>query len=234
MSAIAIRSEALLLRAVPYGESDLVTTFLCAHGGKIAAMARGARKSTKRFGGALEPFHTSEITLQDRGRDLTTLIEAKIVRVRVGIGARLDAVDAAGIALRWARDLCPPRTEEPGAYRALIELLDALDERDSDARAELALAALRILSEVGYALELDRCVVCGKPCPEDRAATIDPVRGGIVCRSCGGARFPMSANVRQSARAMQRGERLLAPPEESNELVKIAELAMAAHAELGA
>ncbi len=233
MTAKVIKTEALLLRAVAYGESDLITTFLCETGGKVAAMARGARKSTKRFGGALEPFHTSEITVQDRGCDLTTLIEAKIVRVRVGIGTRLDAVDAAGIALRWARDLCPPRTEEPGAFRALIELLDALDSRESDARTELAFAALRILAEVGYALELDRCVVCGKPCPEDRAAMIDPVRGGIVCRSCGGGRFQISAQVRKAARAMQRGERILITPEESAELIKITELTMAAHAEVG-
>jgi len=233
MTAKVIRSEALLVRAVVYGESDLIVTFLCEHGGKIAAMARGARKSSKRFGGALEPFHTSEITLQDRGRDLTTLMEAKIVRVRVGIGARLEAVDAAGLALRWARDLCPPRTEEPGAWRALIELLDALDDRDSDARAELALAALRLLSEVGYALELDRCVVCGKACPDDRTVTIDPVRGGIVCRSCGAARIHMSPRVRHSARAMQRGERVIPLPEDAAELVKIAEIAMAAHAEVG-
>jgi DNA repair protein RecO (recombination protein O) len=233
VTAKVIQTEALLLRAVPYGDIDLITTFLGETGGKISAMARGARKSVKRFGGALEPFHTSEITLQDRGRDLMTLTEAKIVRVRVGISSRLDAVDAAGIALRWARDLCPPRTEEPGAYRALIELLDALDARDSDAKAELAFAALRILSEVGYALELDRCVVCGRPCPEDRPALIDPVRGGIAMRSCGGGRFQVSPHVRQAAKAMQRGERVLVTADESAELLKIAELAMAAHAEVG-
>lgn len=233
MTAKLVTSEALLVRAVPYGETDVVATFLCAQGGKVAGMARGARKSAKRFGGALEPFHTIEITLQDKGRELTILTDARIVRVRTGIVTRLDAVDAAGLALRWTRDLCPPRTDEPGAWQALVELLDALDDDKSEPKAELAFFSLRLLTEVGYALELDRCLVCGKPCPEDRPARIDPARGGIVCVSCGGARHQISARLRRAASEMQRGVRVQISPEEATEVVALAELAMAAHAEIG-
>ncbi len=48
-------ADALLVRSVPYGESDLIATFVTAEEGKVAAIVRGGRKSTKRFGGALEP-----------------------------------------------------------------------------------------------------------------------------------------------------------------------------------
>ncbi len=49
-----IATEALLLRRVEYGESDLVLTLLTQKVGKVSALARGARKSSKRFGSALE------------------------------------------------------------------------------------------------------------------------------------------------------------------------------------
>ena len=234
LAQTVVQSEALLVRAVPYGESDIVATFLCAQGGKIAAMARSARKSAKRFGGALEPFHTAFVTLRDRGRELTVLTEARIVRVRAGIATSLEAVDAAGSALRWTRDLCPPRTEEPGAWLALTDLLDALDHGEKEPKIALAFFAMRLLSEVGYALELDRCLVCGKACPDDRPARIDPARGGIVCVSCGGARLQISARLRQAARDMQRGFRVEIAPEEATDILKLAELAMAAHAEVSA
>ncbi|MGH7280034.1 MAG: DNA repair protein RecO, partial [Polyangiaceae bacterium] len=234
LAAKVLQSEALLVRAVPYGESDIVATFMCADGGKVAAMARSARKSSKRFGGALEPFHTIAVTLQDRGRELTVLTEARIVRVRTGIATKLESVDAAGSALRWTRDLCPPRTEEQGAWAALIDLLDALDHGKNEPKIALAFFAMRLLSEVGYALELDRCLVCGKPCPADKPARIDPARGGIVCLSCGGARLQIGARLRQAARDMQRGVRVEISTEEATDILKLAELAMAAHADVGA
>jgi len=45
--------------------------------------------------------------------------DAELVVVRTGITAHLDALEAAGQALRWARDLCPPRTPEPAAFATL-------------------------------------------------------------------------------------------------------------------
>gem|GEM_PF-6329058 len=55
------RFTALVLRALPYGESDQVVQMLARGRGRIAVFARGARSSKRRFGGALEPFQLCEI-----------------------------------------------------------------------------------------------------------------------------------------------------------------------------
>ncbi|HEY5376881.1 MAG TPA: recombination protein O N-terminal domain-containing protein, partial [Polyangiaceae bacterium] len=69
---------ALLLRRVEYGESDLVVTLLTDSIGRVSALARGARKSVKRFGGVIEPMHTLRISYDDRaGAELVVLREAK-------------------------------------------------------------------------------------------------------------------------------------------------------------
>ncbi|HXK19309.1 MAG TPA: recombination protein O N-terminal domain-containing protein, partial [Polyangiaceae bacterium] len=74
-----IATEALLLRRVEYGEADLVLTLLTQKLGKVSALARGARKSNKRFGGALEPMHTLAVELDERpGAELFSLLEAKL------------------------------------------------------------------------------------------------------------------------------------------------------------
>ena len=114
MTAKRVESAALLVRSVPYGEADIVATFFTEEGGKLSAIVRGARKSTKRFGGALEPIHELFVTLEDRGKELCVLKEARIGRARTGITSDLDAMEAAGQALRWVRHLCPARTPEPG------------------------------------------------------------------------------------------------------------------------
>jgi len=228
-----IETAALLVRSVPYGEADLVATFFTETDGKLSAIVRGARRSTKRFGGALEPIHELWLVLDDKGKELTTLREARIVRARQGLTADLDAMEAAGRALRWVRHLCPARTPEPGAWRALRELLDALDGRPpaNEAAHHLVAFGLGLLAEVGYALDLQRCVRCGKVCPEGRPAFVDAAGGGLVCMTCGGARRTLSAELRALAVRVQSGDAsALLTPAQATELVAIVEEAMSAHA----
>ena len=50
------QTEAIVLRLLDYGESDRIVTF-CTNGyGKVRGIAKGARRSRKRFANALEPF----------------------------------------------------------------------------------------------------------------------------------------------------------------------------------
>lgn len=229
-----IDSPALLVRSVPYGEADVVATFFTRDAGKMSAIVRGARRSTRRFSGALEPMHELSVVLEDRGRELCTLSEARIARPRTGIASSLEAMEAAGRALRWVRHVCPPRTAEPAAWRSLEALLDAIDEAAHRGEAEVAspgwLAAfgLELLSHVGYALELERCVRCGRACPEGRPAWVDAERGGLVCTTCGGARRKISGALR--AWAVHRGGAGPLAADEAGVILAVVGDAMAAHA----
>jgi DNA repair protein RecO (recombination protein O) len=229
-----LESEALVVRAVEVGESDVVATFVTERAGKLAAVARGARKGSRRLGGALEPMHTVAILVDDRGGDLATLKEGRIVRVRPALAANLEALDAAGVALRWARHLFPPRTPEPEGWRVLVDLLDALDGSTGPGPLApvqaLAHAGLSMLAAVGYALDLDRCVVCGRSCPEGRPACVDPARGGLVCRACGGAATLFSSEIRQAAHALERGNVAAVDAESARIVLGVVDRAMAAHA----
>jgi len=211
---------------VPYGESDLVITLLTQAEGKVSAIVRGGRKGSRRVAGALEPMHSISATYEDKGTELVTLKEAHVVRARTGLMTRLEAMDAAGTALRWARHMFPPKTEEPAAFATLNETLDALDA-GGDPHEMLAIAGLRLLSDVGWGLELEQCIVCGAKCPEDASAQLEPARGGIICRKCGGARVLLRAPVRRAAI----GKENVRP--HAKALIELVEAAMAAHAGYG-
>ena len=209
--------------------------------GKVGARLRAGRKSSRRASGGIEPFHGLEVVLEDHGGDLMTLKEVRLVTVRGAIAASLDAMEAGGAALRWARHLLPPRHAEPAAWAVLVRLLDTLDREVSRPRAVLALGGLALLASVGYALELERCIVCGRPCPDGAPAHVDATRGGLVCRRCGGGGRLLDARTRGLAARAQRspeeGEDWLAPlealpPEPTETLLAILGDAMAAHAGL--
>ena len=221
-AARRVVTTALVVRSVAYGESDLVVTLLTEAEGKVSAIVRGARKGSRRVAGALEPMHSISVTYEDKGTELVTLKEAHVVRARTGIMTRLESMDAAGTALRWARHMFPPKTEEPAAFETLNAALDALDE-GGDPHEVLAVAGLRLLSDVGWGLELEQCIVCGAKCPEDASALLDPARGGIICRKCGGARVLLRAPVRRAAIT----KKDVKP--HAKALIELVEAAMAAH-----
>ncbi len=203
-------AQALLLRRVEYGESDLVVTLLTDTIGRVSALARGARKSVKRFGGVIEPMHTLRIAYDDRsGAELVVLREAKLERARPFLVTSLERMQAAGIALNWVRKAAPPRTPEPQVWEAMSDLLDRLgDSQDTgSAQARLAATGLRLLAAFGWGIDFERCVSCGKAPGAVQAAAVDAARGGLICRACGGARRRLSARERSMlARAASGGE----------------------------
>jgi DNA repair protein RecO (recombination protein O) len=225
-------TRALLVRRTDYGESDLVLGLFTEERGLVSALARGARRSRRRFTGALEPMHTLSVRLEEKsGAELMVLAEAKLDRARVHLMGRLDGLDAAGRALGWIRRASPPRTREPEVWRVVVELLDRLDdpERKSPARVELAEAGLRLLGAFGWGLELERCVCCGKPCPSGRAAARAVARGGLVCRGCGGARLELSGPARERLFRAASGSAGALEPGDLDLAVEIVDRAFRAH-----
>jgi DNA repair protein RecO (recombination protein O) len=229
-----LETDALVVRAVSYGEADLILTYVTETHGKLSANVRGARKSRRRAQGAHEPFHTVRILAEDRGGDMVSVKDARVVQVRTGILGSLAALEAGGLALRWLRHLVPVRHAEPRAWATIQTLLDALDAAPSEPRVPLAVAGVRLLSDVGYGLDLSRCVVCGRACPEGKPACVDPGRGGLVCLSCGGARHVLSPETRRLARLAQEGQLVELTRPEADAVLSLVEAAMAAHGDFDA
>ena len=227
------------MRVVPYGEADAVITFFTEELGKVAAMARGARKSQRRFAASLEPMHTVKVTIDERpGAELFGLREAIVVTPRTHILANLDRMNAAGKALRWTREGSPNRTPEREVWAELEALLDRLND-PSDALppgTHLAASGLRMLRHFGYGLELDSCVRCGRACDMARSAFVDAGAGGLICQSCGGGHSPhhhlvdAATRARLSAAAAGRDAALVR--EDTAVAQKLVDEALAGHAGL--
>ncbi len=220
-----------MVRSVPYGDADLVVGLFTQSIGQISAIARRARSNTKRL--HLEPMHTLCVRLQEKpGVTLLTMSDASIVTARRHLLLSLEGLESAGIALRWVRQTTPIRTPEPEVWTILEQLLDSLNNPTNVCpRALLAMAGLSLLRALGYALQFKRCVVCERPCPPQRPAYIDAVRGGLVCRRCGGSGVVLSADVRKRLAEAARGEATLLQ-EDIPIAIDLVETGLLAHANI--
>jgi DNA repair protein RecO (recombination protein O) len=185
-----IRTDALLVRKAPFGDADAIVTFFTEERGIVSVLARGAMKSSKRFP-SLEPMHLLHVGLDERaGAELGVLGEAAIARTRLVLTGNLARLEAAGHALRWVRRAAPPNTPEPALWAVINAFLDDLDlvGDDPPPTARLAGLGFRLLGAIGWGLDLERCVRCGRDCGGSASAFVDPAEGGLVCRACGGGR----------------------------------------------
>ncbi|MBK9258878.1 MAG: DNA repair protein RecO [Polyangiaceae bacterium] len=225
-----LRTDALLVRRVPVGEADFIVTLFTEARGILSAVARSARKPSKRVA-ALEPMHLLRVSLDEREhQDLLVLVEASIAHPRLHLVEALAPMEAAGRALRWIRSVAPPGTREPALYATLNELLDALDDPSrGNPEPRLATGGLRILADIGFALVLDRCVRCGRSCPLDAPACLDPAFGGLVCRACGGARLVVRSDLRARIDAASAGDDHALRDEDARIVVDLVDAVIAAH-----
>src|SRR5438445_12060415 len=183
MDLRAHRVDALVLRAIAYGEADAVVHLLVRGRGRISAFARGARSSRKRFGGALEPFQRVEALVAEReGQELWALREARVVEGHARLREDLHRIAHAGYAAELVHDLTRAGQPADGLY-ALLE--DFLSRLESGAATSARLRALELLSleAAGLAPELSACARCGGEVAPGKAA-FDPDAGGVLCDGC--------------------------------------------------
>src|SRR4051812_50180298 len=75
----SVKTEAVVLRTIRYGEADRILHLYTHDRGRVAAMAKGVRRTKTRFGGRLEPFFPLALILQEGPDQLLTVTSAETV-----------------------------------------------------------------------------------------------------------------------------------------------------------
>lgn len=113
----------LVLSRHVYQESDLILQLASPNYGRLSAIAKGARKSKKRFsGGVLEPSHYIEALMSRKNQDqeLWIIEEAKIIDDFLGLRDSYDRLESGLWFLEVMTKVLQPR--DPSA-EGLFDLL---------------------------------------------------------------------------------------------------------------
>jgi DNA repair protein RecO (recombination protein O) len=207
-----VATHAVVLHAMPYLESSRILRLATRAHGVVSVVGKGARKSQRRFGSALDLFAEGEAQYYTKpGRDLHTLGAFEVTRARMAIGADLDRFAAASalaeMVLRFGRD-----EHDPTWYDALVGALDALAVAPEHRAREAGLAgAWGVVGALGFAPALDHCAHCGGDLAADTDVRFSQPAGGALCDPCAraaGATRALPADARGAIRAwLAHGER---------------------------
>jgi DNA repair protein RecO (recombination protein O) len=180
-------SPAIVLRVTEHGDYDKIITCLTHKRGKTSFIAKGAKKSIKRFAGVLELFSVLNLVWSfGRGRGLPVLQEASVVHAFEQI--RTDITKMA-YASYWC-ELVDRWMEQGQQQASVYKLLEyTLDQLNSGGLSEHPLHIgfqLRFMTLSGFRPGLEDCYICKKPLEQFGRSSVafDVRRGGILCKEC--------------------------------------------------
>jgi DNA repair protein RecO (recombination protein O) len=171
------------LKTTPLRESDLLVTLYTETHGRVSAVARGARKSQRRFAGGLQLLVLGRYQLGRRPRgELWGLDAAEVEREWTTLASDVFAVAHASYIAELVAALMPAESPEPRVLDVIVALWESLVE-GGPSPAALRATEIELLDVAGHRPALEACAACGATDLE-AGAMFDPTRGGAICKRC--------------------------------------------------
>ena len=190
----------LVLRETDTRDADKILTVLTPDRGKLAVIARGARRKGSRVAAACQLLAYSEMTLYERGQ-WTMLDAANTIELFGGLRQDLTALSLAAyfaelteavadgcggdvlpLLLNALTDATAQAEDTSQLLRLLLNALYALSVLHKPPQLVKPAFQLRLMALAGYEPMADACALCGAPEPEN--PMLDVVHGVVHCGNC--------------------------------------------------
>ncbi len=177
-------SQAIILQTSDYSEWDRIVSLYTKDFGRIKGIAKGAKRSQKRFGSALEPFTHNEVVFVDReNHGLVRLERCRVLKPFPEIAQDIKKVVFGNYFLELINILTPEKEKSPGIFSLLLYFIELLKEKEF--REDLLrIFELRLFSLLGYQPQFLSCVTCGRKFSLQCSYKFSVKKGGIVCSKC--------------------------------------------------
>jgi DNA repair protein RecO (recombination protein O) len=172
-------SEAIVLRTYPLRESDLLVTLFTRAEGKLKGVARAAKKSKKRFGGALEPMTYVRAFYDDRERrELARLDACEVLDSPLATEVTYQRAAALAHLAELLDELLPDREANDAIFRLTLSVFGQL--RGPEVWMPITYFDLWFTRLVGFLPDFSECMACGRPLNGSRAY-FHALADGLMC-----------------------------------------------------
>jgi DNA repair protein RecO (recombination protein O) len=172
-------SEAVVLRTYPLREADLLVTLFTRDDGKVRGVARAAKKSRRRFGGALEPMTHVRAQWNERERqDLARIDSCEVLHSPLSDQVSYPRAVALGHMAELLDQLLPDREANDAVFRLTLSVLEEL--RGPEIWLPVTYFELWLTRLVGFLPDLTECIRCGRVLNGSRAY-FHALADGLAC-----------------------------------------------------
>jgi len=172
-------SEAIVLRTYPLREADLLVTLFTRSEGKVKGVAKAAKKSRRRFGGALEPLTLVRAYWEDRERQELARLDSCEVLLSP-LAGEMDYGRMVGLehVAEMLDEVMPDREAHDAVFRLAWSVVQQL--KPGQLWMPVTYFELWMVRLLGFLPELDECILCGRELDGNRA-WFHALADGLMC-----------------------------------------------------
>ncbi|MBB6448840.1 DNA repair protein RecO (recombination protein O) [Geomicrobium halophilum] len=174
------KTEGIVIRTVAYGESHLILTVFTKERGKLALMARGAKKTKSPFAAVAQLFSYGQFQFHYRS-SMSTLSQGEVIEPFRQVREDIEKTAFAAYICELLDGVTIEREASPSLFTLVLTLLRFFDKGEEDPEVLLRMFELKMTYPAGIKPELDRCARCRKT-EGDFSFSVN--EAGFLCEQC--------------------------------------------------
>lgn len=178
------KDTAMILSTRTFGESDKIVRFFSFNEGRLTGIAKGGKKSQKRFMNTLEPFNCVRIEFFEKPTASMVRIEnADIEESNSGLEVDLKKVCIASFFSEFVDRMTREKEKNEALFNTLRTVVSQT-KRVELSYGDILYYELQMLGQLGFLPNFVRCVHCGTELAEVERLCFSREKGGILCLAC--------------------------------------------------
>ena len=178
---VILNTQGIVLKSVTYKENDLILTIYTRKLGKIAAIARGAKKSKSSLLSSSQIFAYSNFTLKKEG-NMYRVTQSEIIKSFYNLSYNFEAFSYATHILKLIDNFIIDNQLNNRLFILLAQSLYLFCEEDIDMEYVSLCFKLKFLDYIGFKPIVNKCVSCYNS--DFKNPVFNIYEGGILCEKC--------------------------------------------------
>ena len=177
------QTPAVVVRSTPYGESDRIVTLYTLDFGKMKGIAKGAKRSQKRFANTLDiGSYIQVVFFEKETQDLVRLDHSELIHPFGSLREDITKLAWASYFIELVTEMTAERIKNKALFRLLVFFLNLIDRGMLQEDIQRVFE-VRLLSHLGYQPHFDPCTRCRKRLSGEKFF-FGIRQGGVLCPSC--------------------------------------------------
>jgi DNA repair protein RecO (recombination protein O) len=178
------KDQAIVLSSRVFGESDRIIRFFTLHSGKLTGIAKGGKKSQKRFMNTLELFNIINIEYFEKfGSSMVRIDNADLIETNIDLGSSYWRMCAASFLAEFVDKLTKEKERNDKLFHFLKGAFSTVKSVEVT-HSDILYYELQMLEHLGFMPNFQSCVQCGKRLHEQELTSFSNERGGSICPVC--------------------------------------------------
>ncbi len=173
------KCEGIVIRTTDYGETNKIVTLFTREWGKVAAMARGAKKPSSRLSAVTQLFTYGHFLIQ-KSHGVGTLQQGEAIQTMRGIREDIFTTAYASYIVELTDKATEDKRPNPYLFELLLQTLQYMNE-GLDLDILTYIYEMKMLNVLGLYPKLDGCAVCKQT---EGKFSFSVKEGGFICHRC--------------------------------------------------